>query len=267
LLVKHNYIRLTRGPRENSHRPAADALFRTAATHFGNKVIGVVLSGVLDDGTAGLMAIKQGGGVAVVQDPEDALYPNMPMSALEHVRVDYSLPASELPALLTQLAAERAALPDDRDPRLSVSGTREADMAELEPTVVHDPDRPGIPSGFACPECGGTLFEFQEGELLRFRCRVGHAYSANTLLAEQADGLEAALWAALRALEEQAALAKRLAERATHRGHAGSATNFENQLTDARQHAELIRRVLLTLRPDPSTTHVDPAAPPGSLAS
>src|SRR5262249_17777981 len=99
------------------------------------------------------------------------------------------------------------------------------------------------------------------------RCRVRHAYSANTLLAEQADGLEAALWAALRALEEQAALSNRLAERASHRGHAGSATSFVNQSNDARQHAELIRRVLLTLRPDPSPRHFDPASPPGGQAT
>jgi len=264
LLVNRDRVRVTRGPRENSHRPAADALFRTAATHYGRKVIGVVLSGVLDDGTAGLMAIKQAGGAAVVQHPDDALYPNMPLSALEHVQVDYSVPAAELPALLVRLAAERASQPDDREPRLSADGVQEADMAELEPKALHDEHRPGVPSGFACPECGGTLFEFQDGELLRFRCRIGHAYSANSLVAEQADGLEAALWAALRALEEQAALTKRLAERSTGRGHTGSARSFQNQAEDAHRHAELIRRVLLTLRPDPSTVPFDPARHPAA---
>jgi two-component system, chemotaxis family, protein-glutamate methylesterase/glutaminase len=157
LLVKRDHVRLTRGPRENSHRPAADALFRTAASHHGRKVIGVVLSGVLDDGTAGLLAIKQAGGIAIVQHPEDALYPNMPLSALENVHVDHSVPAAELSTLLVRLAAERAALPDGHNPRLSGNSVQEADMAELEPRAAHDLHRRGEPSGFACPECSGTL--------------------------------------------------------------------------------------------------------------
>ncbi|HKB03138.1 MAG TPA: chemotaxis protein CheB [Gemmataceae bacterium] len=251
LLVKPGHVRVTRGPRENSHRPAADALFRTAARSYGQKVIGVVLSGVLDDGTAGLLAVKQGGGLAVVQHPDDALYPGMPGSALANVAVDYCLPAAELPGLLVRLAADRAAIPDF--PGLAGDPAQEADMAELEPGATHANHRPGNPSGFACPECGGALWELTEGDLLRFRCRVGHAWSAESLLAEQADGLEAALWSALRALEEQAALARRMAERAAKRGMMSSNQTFERQIREATAHAELIRRVLLVRRPDPST--------------
>jgi two-component system chemotaxis response regulator CheB len=251
LLVKPGHVRVTRGPRENSHRPAADALFRTAARSYGPKVIGVVLSGVLDDGTAGLLAVKQGGGLAVVQHPADALYPGMPESALNNVEVDHSLPAAELPGLLTRLAAERAAI-DDR-PGLAGDQAQEADMAELEPGATHANHRPGTPSGFACPECGGTLWELTDGDLLRFRCRVGHAWSPESLLAEQSDGLEAALWSALRALEEQAALARRMAERAGKRGSTSAVEVFERQAREATTHAELIRRVLLHRRPDPAT--------------
>lgn len=251
LLVKRGHVRVTRGPRENSNRPAADALFRTAARSHGEKVIGVVLSGVLDDGTAGLLAVKQGGGVAVVQHPDDALYSGMPDSVLNHVPVDYCLPAAELPGLLTRLAAERAALPDR--PGLAGDQAQEADMAELDRGATHANHRPGTPSGFACPECGGALWELTDSDLLRFRCRVGHAWSAETLLAQQSDGLEAALWSALRALEEQASLAQRMAERAEKRGATSSLRSFERQVRDASAHAELIRRVLLRRRPDPST--------------
>ena len=255
LLIKPGRVRLTRGPRENRHRPAVDALFRTAARSYGPQVVGAVLSGVLDDGTAGLGAIKRAGGVAVVQDPDDALYSGMPRSALENVDVDYCLPAAGLAGLLARLASEPAAPAS----RLDDEEQQEADMAEMAPGAMHTPDRPGTPSGFGCPECGGSLWEFHEGELLRFRCRVGHAWTAETLLSEQSDGLESALWSALRALEERSALAARMVERATGRGHAQSAEMFAAQAHDARGHAEVIRRVLTAHRPDPS---LPPAARP-----
>jgi two-component system chemotaxis response regulator CheB len=259
LLVKRGYVRVARGPRENKHRPAADALFRTAARSYESRVIGVVLSGVLDDGTAGLAVIKRAGGFAVVQHPDDALYSGMPQSALNNVAVDYCLPVAELPALLVRLVAE----PASSVPELPPETEQEADMAELEPGATHDHHRPGIPSAFACPECGGTLWEFHEGDLLRFRCRVGHAWSADTLLAEQADGLEAALWSALRALEEQAALAHRMKERTAARGQEASAAGFAAQAREATEHAEVIRRVLLRRRPDPSTQPFDQHPPVG----
>jgi two-component system chemotaxis response regulator CheB len=251
LLVKPGHVRVTRGPRENRHRPAADALFRTAARSYRQRVVGVVLSGVLDDGTAGLAAIKRAGGMAVVQHPADALYDSMPRTALNNVAVDYSLPAAELPGLLARLAAEP--LPDIDPPDLPPDLEQEADMAELEPGATHDQHRPGAPSTFGCPECGGVLWELHDTELLRFRCRVGHAWSADSLLAEQSDGLEAALWSALRALEEQAALANRMRERAASRGQDRSAAVFATQVEESRAHAEVIRRVLLTRRPDPAT--------------
>ncbi|HKA07676.1 MAG TPA: chemotaxis protein CheB [Gemmataceae bacterium] len=258
LLVKSGHVRLTRGPRENSHRPAADALFRTAARAYGPRVIGVVLSGVLDDGTAGLLAIKRLGGLAAVQHPDDAMYVGMPQSAIDNVPVDYCLSAAALPKLLVRLASESVpgplvSLPADLD--------QEADMAELERGAVHADHRPGTPSVFACPECGGTLWEFHEQDLLRYRCRVGHAWSAESLLAEQSQGLEAALWTALRALEEQAALARRMTDRATGRGHLVAADAYRSQGVEAESHAEVIRRVLLTRRPDTSTEPFDPVQP------
>ncbi|MGB3205968.1 MAG: chemotaxis protein CheB [Crinalium sp.] len=242
LLIKPGYITLACGPKENGHRPAVDPLFRTAARVYGSKVIGVILSGSLDDGTAGLMAIKMRGGVAVVQNPKEAMFSGMPTSAVENVAVDYIMPLSGIPSLLAELVnqpitKEEQPMPDEME--------IESDIAELEINALHQHDRPGEPSGFACPACGGSLWEIQEGNLLRFRCRTGHAFSSGTLLAEQSEALEEALWIALRALEESSALAARLAEKARDRQHLKSAERFEQQSQDAQMRANVIREALL----------------------
>ena len=166
LLIKRGYVHLARGPRENGHRPAADPLFRTAARAYGLRVVGVVLSGALDDGAAGLAAVKMRGGMAMVQDPKDAYCGDMPRNAMNSVGVDYCLPVAEMPAVLTRLANEPAVL--ERVQPVSEEMGKEADIAELDLTTLHDSDRPGSPSGFACPDCGGSLWEVREGELIRF---------------------------------------------------------------------------------------------------
>jgi two-component system chemotaxis response regulator CheB len=242
LVIEPARMRLVAGPRENGHRPSVDVLFRTAAAAYGPRVVGVVLSGTLDDGTAGLLVIKRRGGVAVVQQPADARYPGMPQSALEHVVVDYALPVAEIGSALARLAVETV-----RQHTGPVSAELEEEIraAELDLARLNQEDFPGEPSVYTCPECHGSLWELHDGELLRFRCRVGHAYTAESLLAGQASSLEAALWAALRALEEKASLSSRLAERATERGYGLAAERFEEQEQDARQRAAVIREALL----------------------
>jgi two-component system, chemotaxis family, protein-glutamate methylesterase/glutaminase len=241
LLLRERHVHLARGPRENGHRPAVDPLFRSAAREHATKVVGVVLSGALDDGTAGLLAIKSRGGVAIVQQPEDALYPGMPHNAVEHVQVDHVLPAAEIGEALTRLAAEPAkepAGPAPNDMRLEV----EVEGFSME---VLEGGNPGRPSAFSCPDCNGVLWEIHDGGLVRFRCRVGHAWSPQSLLTQQSEALEAALWVALRSLEERAALAARLAEPARRRGHRITATRFQEQAQEAQQAARLVRRLLL----------------------
>jgi two-component system, chemotaxis family, protein-glutamate methylesterase/glutaminase len=243
LLVKNGYVTLARGPKENGHRPGIDPLFRSAARVYGNRVIGVILTGTLDDGTAGLQAIKMRGGITVVQSPEDAMYSGMPLSAIEHVDVDYIKPVKEIADLLVRLTQET--ISDDTAPAIDTIN-READMAELDKNALEDENgRPGTPSAFACPECGGTLWEIHDSDLIRFRCRTGHAFSAQTLLAEQAEALEEALWIALRALEENASLANRMAQRSEEQGRHHSATHFSEEAEAARQRAEIIRQALL----------------------
>jgi len=242
LLIKPGYITLACGPKENGHRPGIDPLFRTAARAYGSRVIGVILSGSLDDGTAGLMAIKLQGGVAVVQNPKEAMFSGMPTSAVENVDVDYIMPLSEIPSLLTELVNQPVSKHGEP---MSDEMKIEADMAELEINAVHKHERPGKPSGFGCPGCGGVLWEFEEDNLLRFRCRIGHAYSSGTLLSEQSEALEEALWIALRALEESSALTARLADKARDRQHFKSAERFDEQSQDAQKRANVIREALL----------------------
>jgi two-component system chemotaxis response regulator CheB len=249
LLVRDGAIRLSLGPTENGHRPGIDPLFRTAARAYGPRVVGVVLSGMLDDGSAGLVTIKQRGGVAVVQQPEDALFPGMPRSALELVEVDHCLPVAEMAPLLARLAQDpepsgiESPVPEDLEMEARID---EFDLAALEDDV----HRPGSPSAFGCPDCGGVLWEQQEGKLDRFRCRVGHSWSALNLLAEQSHALEDALWVALRALEEKAALANRLASRMSQLGNDRSAAAFRTRAEAARSQAVTLRRVLLDRDPD-----------------
>lgn len=243
LLIRPGRIRLARGPRENGLRPAVDPLFRSAARSYGRRVVGVVLSGALDDGTAGLVAIKQRGGVAVVQDPDEALYPGMPRSAAAHVDVDHLVRVSEVAPVLIRLAYESVneefpeSVPDEME--------KEADFAELDLDVLNSPKHPGVPAGFGCPDCGGALWEIGDAAVIRFRCRIGHAWSQASLLARQAEALETALWTAMRALEESAALADRMAERLRKRNLSASVTRFERQASEARGRAAVIRQVLL----------------------
>jgi two-component system chemotaxis response regulator CheB len=243
LLVKRGYVRVTLGPRENGHRPAIDPLFRTPARAYGPRVVGVVLSGSLDDGTAGLVAIKQQGGVTLVQDPESALYSGMPRSAIESGVVDAVLPLPQIARRLIDLAQRPVATNGD-DPA-PADLEMESEMAEFDLDALQDFERPGRPSVYTCPECHGTLWELHEGDVMRFRCRVGHAFTARTLLTQQSDALESALWTALRSLEETADLRKRLAERFARRGHRISAERFDRQSHEAQESAALVREVLM----------------------
>jgi two-component system chemotaxis response regulator CheB len=241
LVVVGDRLLLSRGPRENGHRPAVDVLFRTAARSAGPRVVAVVLSGALDDGTAGMIAVRERGGVGVAQDPEDAIYASMPTHAIEVAAADRVAPVAALGELLTGLVTEDV---DTVGTGVSELMDKEAAMAELDPAALSEDDRPGTPSGFGCPSCHGALFTITEGGMERYRCRVGHAWSPEALAAEQSEALEGALWMALRGLEERAALSLRMGERARERGHAHSAETFRQRHDEAQAAALLIRQLL-----------------------
>ena len=247
MIVEPGLIRLSRAASENGFRPAVDVLFRSAARSYGAGVVGVVLTGNLDDGTAGLAAVKRHGGVAVVQDPAEADYPGMPASAVRNVDIDYVLPLAEIPAVLIRLCGQRAAelsrqAEQANDP--AGGGEGPAVMKEqLERGADREPG--GSPSGFTCPLCGGSLSHTSEGTYEHFRCRTGHAFSPESLFALQSKSTEAALWEALRALEENASLSVRLARQARAGPHGADAERYRQRQRAVERHAEQLRRILM----------------------
>jgi two-component system chemotaxis response regulator CheB len=245
LVLEQGRMRVAGGPRENRHRPAIDVLFRSAAIAYGPRVIGVVLTGMLDDGTAGLWAVKMRGGVAVVQDPADAMFPQMPQNALDAVNVDHCLPLAQIAHTLVRVAREPAlaiaAGPDD-------SMNVEVDMASQTSSSIAQLDRLGTRSEVTCPECGGALWQLQQPQQSpRFRCHVGHAYSLRTLIAAQTERVESALWAGLRGLEESEALARRMRDSARARGHTRSAQLYDERVQEQARHADMLREMLRRL--------------------
>ena len=249
LLIFRDVMRLYRGPRENGNRPAVDPMFRSAAIAYGRRVVGVVLSGSLDDGTSGLIAIKRRGGIAIAQDPEEAIFSSMPQSAIDHVAVDHVVRLDRLSEVLSDLSMqppteEEQVAFDDAEKDLEYS---EIDLSRIENAADH----PGVLAPFGCPDCGGTLWELREGELVRFRCRVGHAWTSDALLARQTETLDGALWTALRALEESASLNEQLADRARNRGNERLAERLADNAKLANGRARVIRDILVQPKDPP----------------
>lgn len=225
LILEKDCIRVVQGPKENRSRPAIDPLFRSAAHIYRSRVTGVVLTGYLDDGTAGLWAIKRAGGIAVVQDPADAEHPDMPKNALNGVQVDHCVPIKDMARLMVDLTNTPA--------------------GETPPKVEQEFEEvPGIV--YVCPDCGGPLREIKIGneKLVRFRCLVGHAYSMITLLEAHAEARESVLWSAAVALTHEALLAERASEHAMTQNEQRSATSLRLEAEKARQQAQTIRDML-----------------------
>jgi two-component system, chemotaxis family, protein-glutamate methylesterase/glutaminase len=197
LSIKNGMTVLSRGPRENGHRPAVDVLFRSAARAHRSKVVGVVLSGGRDDGSAGLYAIKARGGVAIVQDPNEAITPNMPQNAIDLVDIDFCLPVRQIANVLVQLTSGKATnITESRNEGTSMEDQAIADRPTSEPLGDQIP--------VTCPECNGPLYEVKDGELALFECFVGHRFSPESLSEQHTDALERALWTAVRKLKERA---------------------------------------------------------------
>jgi two-component system chemotaxis response regulator CheB len=227
LLVRRGFVEVVRGPKENGHRPAVDPLFRSASWSYGPRVIGVVLSGFLDCGTAGLMSVKARGGVAVVQAPSSATAPEMPQSAIARVAVDHVVHPPELPGLLVRLTTEQTSAPPPPP----------GDVVDaLEGT------KPGARAELVCPACHGVLTEAAIGEFRHFRCHVGHAFTLESLIGEQSEDVERALWAAVRSLEEGAALSGRLSR---SQPDANLRRRFAEKKETLMRQADVIRRILL----------------------
>jgi two-component system, chemotaxis family, protein-glutamate methylesterase/glutaminase len=241
LLVEKGYVRVTRGPKENRFRPAVDPLFRSAAYIYGPRVIGVVLTGALDDGTAGLYTIKLRGGTAIVQEPDDAVVRAMPLNALEYTQADYKLPAAQIGELLGRLVREEAGpaprLPDEEERKTHREIRIAAGQNELEDSAMTF----GELSPFTCPECNGVLSMIREGAMVRFRCHTGHALSSSSLLGSITGHAEARLYEVVRALDEAVMLLNKLGEEFARSGNTRAAEECFDQARAAYGRAQPFR--------------------------
>jgi two-component system, chemotaxis family, protein-glutamate methylesterase/glutaminase len=242
LAVDQARVRLARGPRENFWRPSIDVLFRTAAVSHASRVAGLLLSGALDDGVAGLQAIQRCGGQVLVQDPEEAAYPDLPRHALQNVPGIRALRVRELAGEIARLASEPPGPESDIPPdllmeaRIATHPTQDATDAafrELTPTV------------YTCPECSGPLSRASNGE--RYRCRVGHAYGSETLLDQTRHQIESSLWSAVRLHEQRATLSRARAVREEETGREHAAASYTARARESEQHAARLRELLVRL--------------------
>jgi two-component system chemotaxis response regulator CheB len=236
-------MRVTHGPKENRFRPAIDPLFRSAAYAYGPQVIGVILTGLLDDGTSGLWAVKDRTGVAVVQDPLDALYPSMPSSALQYVDVDHCLCLAEIAPLLMQLVSE---------PVIEQGGAAMSDALTIETQIAREDNalqagvlQLGQLSPYTCPDCHGTMVQVQEDKIQRFRCHTGHAFSMESLLTAITESIEETLWDAVRVLEERIFLLRHMAQHAWEQQDETLFEQFEQKAQAAEQQAQILRAFTL----------------------
>jgi two-component system chemotaxis response regulator CheB len=248
LLIRENRLVLGRGPRESMVRPAIDPLFRSAAMAYGPRVIGVVLSGFLSDGAAGLNAIKRCGGLTVVQDPSDALVDEMPRRALEASSVDFCIPGAKIGDVLADLAISQAGVagpvPLDIQLEVQIAAGERVD-SEVLSTIAS-------PAALTCPSCGGVLSQMKAENPLRFRCQVGHAFNADVLAKEQESRIDEAMRIALRIIEERVELVRRMAEDARVSGRSAVAEMYQARADEYRNYADVIRRaVLAALDPAP----------------
>lgn len=238
LVIERERIRVFRGPRENRWRPAIDPLFRSAAVAFGSRVVGVILGGLLDDGSSGLAAVKRCGGVTIVQEPSDATYANMPVSALRLTTVDHVVPVSEMGELITRISEQEISS------FVEVPESLKMEVSFMSPDFERpSAEKLGPPASVSCPECGGPL-HFDENSNKHYRCIVGHAFSSESFSAEQQLAYERALWSAVRMLEERTNLMNLSARRERSSGREKSAGYYEEMSVEAHRNAALLRRLL-----------------------
>ncbi|RYG49224.1 MAG: chemotaxis protein CheB [Chitinophagaceae bacterium] len=242
LLIEEGRVKITKGPKENRFRPAVDPLFRSAAYTYGNHVIGIILSGALDDGTAGLWRIKHNGGIAIVQNPLDAEMSSMPANALRGVAVDYCVPVSAIAGLLVKLSnevvTENPKVMKDEKTKIEIDIAAEHNAFQTGSLQIGDL------SPFACPECHGVLSRIREGGLSRYRCHTGHAYSADALLLAVTEKIEDSLYGALRGMDESILLLNHIGDHYAEADQPKLAALYFKKAADAQERSDIIRRTL-----------------------
>lgn len=242
MLLTEDRVRISKGPRENGLRPSVDTLFRSAAFHYKNKVVGIILSGMGDDGVEGLATISRTGGITVIQDPETAMYPDMAKAALQQMEVDYTVRMMEMGLVLANLIYH------EQKPEVEVPKdvSNEANIAEKVLTSIDDIEEIGKSSGFSCPSCGGVLWDVDhQNGVHSFRCHAGHAFSFDTLFKLKSREVEEAMWASLRLMEEQKRMLKRFPLTSVEN------TSVARRIEENERYIDILRSLLLSKTPSP----------------
>lgn len=244
LLVKNNKFILGGGPEENRFRPSIDVLFRSAAVAYGSHATGIILSGLLDDGTSGMWAIKRSGGTCIVQDPDEAEFPDMPLSVINNLQVDHILRLDDIGPVLSQVIeshkGRRRSAPKDVQ--------LESKIAETTAVGIHDVEKTGTLSVFACPDCGGNLWEVEGDVIKRYRCHIGHAYTEKDLVVKQAETASRTLWAALRMMEERQHLLKKIEMESGKKSNKHNAEYNAERQNDMQRHITRLKEMLFDLQ-------------------
>ncbi len=240
MLVKDEKILLGRGPVENRYRPSIDALFRSAAAYYDSSCIGIVLTGMLEDGASGMLAIKRSGGFCIVQDPDEAKYPDMPNAVIQLLKPDFTLPISKMGETVSLIIEK----PKRKKVRIPQDIKQEAEIAERINLGDFSLKPFGNPSFASCPDCGGKLFEMDENGTTRYRCHIGHAYSEAGLLTGMEVTMESALWTALRILEERKNILGKIQAREKLNKNRTAALSYEKRIAELEAQTSLIKEVL-----------------------
>ena len=244
LMLERDRVRVTRGPKENLFRPAIDPLFRSAAVAYGTQVIGLILSGALDDGTAGMWAVKQQGGLAVVQEPADAQVPSMPVNVINAVKVDYIVPVKEIGALLTRLVGEHTLPNDAPESGFTIKARMEVRIAMKDEHTSRELFKQGDLTPYTCPECHGVLTALSEDQRIRFRCHTGHAFSADSLLASITANIEEELWTVIRNIQESILLLNHIGDHFAEANEGKIAAVYFKKAKEAMHRAALVRKAV-----------------------
>ncbi len=240
LIIKNGKVKLGSGPQENRWRPSIDVLFRSGAAAYDGRTIGIILTGMLDDGASGMSAIKRCGGTCVVQDPNEAEFPDMPLSVLKEMNVDYCIPLSQMGEVILNVITTK----EIQNTIIPTDILKEVQISENGIGTINELEELGKNSVFSCPDCGGVLFELNHDAITRYKCHTGHSYSVSDLILTQNKNLESSLWVALRSLEERKKLLSQLSEKNIQRGYNRSGSDYREKINELQMHIDNLKSVL-----------------------
>jgi two-component system chemotaxis response regulator CheB len=246
MMVKDGLLRITQGPHENKYRPSIDVLFRNVAVNYGNRTIGIILTGLLEDGTSGMWAVKSCGGLCIIQDRQEAQFSDMPTSVLSRINVDHEAPVADIPTIVNDMLS--SALPPKVD--IPAELKIEADLTERMMSDINDMKKIGDHSDFVCPDCGGGLWALKKDPLHRYRCHTGHVYTEKLLRDLQEENIEESLWVSIRMLEEKVNLLKLMSRRENENGEIHLVESYGKRINDTDKHISTLKDFLRRLNRD-----------------